>query len=81
MKTGLVLGGQVKGKLPQGTGKGIYGYRYEKAAGRRVVVQAEADVIRRMFRMAASGCSIHGIAKQLTDEGIPRASAEDAGIH
>jgi site-specific DNA recombinase len=61
----------VQGKLPQGTGKGIYGYRYDKTVGRRVVVQPEADVIRRMFRMAASGCSIHGIAKQLTNEGVP----------
>ncbi len=43
----------VQGKLPQGTGKGIYGYRYNKTVGRRVVVQTEADVIRRMFRMAA----------------------------
>jgi site-specific DNA recombinase len=61
----------VQGKLPQGTGKGIYGYRYDKTMGRRVVVQNEADVIRRMFRMAADGGSIHGIAKRLTDEGIP----------
>jgi len=61
----------VQGKLPQGTGRGIYGYLYDKTTGRRVIVQNEVDVIRRMFRMAASGCSIHGIAKQLTDEGIP----------
>jgi len=61
----------VQGKLPQGTGKGAYGYRYDKSTGKRVVVQAEAEVIRKIFRMAASGCSVHGIAKQLTDEGIP----------
>jgi len=61
----------VQGKLPQGTGKGAYGYRYDMSTGKRMVVQTEADVIRKIFRMAGSGCSVHGIAKELTDEGTP----------
>ena len=32
------------GKLPQATGKGIYGYRYDKETGKREVVGDQAEV-------------------------------------
>lgn len=62
------------GKLPQGTGRGMYGYRYEggkDGSGKRVVVDQEAQVVRRMFQLASEGFSAHRIAKALNIDDIP----------
>ena len=62
------------GKLPQGTGRGMYGYRYEggrDGSGKRVVVEREAQVVRRMFRLASEGFSPHRIATVLNADDIP----------
>src|SRR5438477_643879 len=37
----------------------------------RVVVEAEAAVIRRAFQLCAAGVGLERIAKQLNDEGLP----------
>ena len=37
------------GKLPQGAGKGLYGYRYNATTGRREVEERQAVVVRRLF--------------------------------
>ena len=58
------------GKLPQATGKGIYGYRYDKETGKREVVGDQAEVIQRMFTQFVGGASIVGLANSLNEEGI-----------
>jgi len=58
------------GKLPQGTGRGAFGYHYDPATGRRTIVETEAKVVRRIFDMASEGYSFHGIAQLLNKEGI-----------
>ena len=40
------------GKLPQGTGIGIYGYSWDKTTGKRQIIDHEADTVRKMFNMA-----------------------------
>ena len=34
------------GKLPQGTGKGIYGYQYDAKSGWREIVDERANIVR-----------------------------------
>jgi site-specific DNA recombinase len=59
-----------KGKLPQGTGIGIFGYKWDKTAGRRVIIDHEADVVRKIFNMSMIGISTNRIAISLNDSGI-----------
>lgn len=59
------------GKLPQGTGKGLYGYRYESATGRRVICPDQGIVVRRVFESFLNGASCHGLAVALNREGVP----------
>lgn len=59
------------GKLPQGTGVGVYGYEWKRDEKRRVVLEREAMVVRRMFEMVAQGKSCFGIARTLNESGIP----------
>ncbi len=58
------------GRLPQGTGRGMYGYRYNPSTGRREVVPSQAVVVHRVFGEFASGASIVGLANALNDDGI-----------
>ena len=66
------------------TGGHCYGYRNVQVEGgvRLEVVEAEAGVIRRIFEMAACGCSLKKIAKALNSEEVtpprPRVSRQDA---
>lgn len=60
-----------KGMLPQGTGKGAYGYRYDPATGRRRVVESEASVVRQIFGWTIEGASFHAIAQRLNGGGVP----------
>lgn len=66
-----------RGLMPQGTGRGIYGYRYHPkdeehpAAGKRTIEEDEAEVVRRIFDMCVQGASFHGIAQTLNREGVP----------
>lgn len=59
------------GRLPQGTGRGIYGYRYNAATARREAVESQATVVRRLFEDFAGGASISGLTNSLNKEGIP----------
>jgi site-specific DNA recombinase len=59
------------GRLPQGTGRGIYGYQYEIGVGRRTVHPGQAETVRRIFDEFASGMAINAIARSLNDERIP----------
>jgi site-specific DNA recombinase len=63
------LGRALAGKIPGGK---AYGYRLVKdASGERQVNEAEALVVRRIFREFAAGKSPRAIAKALNAEGIP----------
>jgi len=59
------------GKLPQGTGIGIYGYRWLKDDKKRIPLEHEAKVVQRMFEMVANGNSCFKIARMLNEESIP----------
>ena len=59
------------GKLPQATGRGIYGYRYDPATGTRHVEPQEATIVLEIFESFANSASCHGIATSLNARGIP----------
>jgi site-specific DNA recombinase len=64
------------GKLPQGTGIGIYGYQWIKEHKKRIAIEREAAVVRRMFEMVAGGDSCFKIARTLNEESIPTKSGK-----
>ena len=59
------------GRIPQATGRGMYGYHYDPTAGRRLVNGEQAAVVRRIFEDFVEGASIMGITNALNEEGIP----------
>lgn len=59
------------GRLPQGTGYGMYGYRYDPASGRRTVHEAEAAIVRRVFERYLDTQSFSAISNELNDAGVP----------
>ena len=59
------------GRIPQGTGRGMYGYIYNSTTGHREIVESQAVVVRRLFEEFAAGASIVGLANRLNDEEIP----------
>jgi len=59
-----------EGRLPNGTGIGIYGYAWEKTTGKRLIIEDEATVVQTIFRMALDGLSVNRIATQLNSQGI-----------
>lgn len=59
-----------QGKLPQGTGIGIYGYRWDKTAGKRIIIQSEAKIVQKVFAMARQGVSVNQIAIDLNKHKI-----------
>lgn len=63
------------GKLPQGTGIGIYGYQWIKEYKKRIPIEREAKIVRRMFEMVAEGYSCFKIARILNEEGVTTKSS------
>ena len=59
-----------EGRLPQGTGIGIYGYDWDKVSGKRTIIEEEAKIVEKVFRMALKGVSINQIAIALNKKGI-----------
>ncbi len=59
-----------EGRLPQGTGIGFYGYNWDKATGKRTIIEEEAKIVEKVFRMALKGVSINQIAIELNKQGI-----------
>ena len=59
------------GRLPQGTGKGCYGYRYDLKAGRREIADEQASNVRLIFEQFINSASCSRIAKELNDKGVP----------
>ena len=64
------------GKMPQGTGIGIYGYQWIKEYKKRIPIESEAKVVQRMFEMVADSVSCFKIARTLNQEGIPTKSGK-----
>ena len=58
------------GKLPQGTGIGIYGYKWDKSAGKRMIIPHEAKVVQKIFNMTINGESTNQIAISLNKAGV-----------
>ncbi len=63
-----------RGQLPQGTGRGLYGYKWDKATKKRIPIEFEARVMERVFTMVAEGMSRFNIARVLNQKGIPTKS-------
>jgi hypothetical protein len=63
-----------KGMLPQGTGIGKYGYRWDTKEKRRVPIDYEVEVLQKMFAMIDDGASTFGVARALNDLRIPSKS-------
>lgn len=59
------------GKLPQGTGIGIYGYKWDKESKKRISLEHETKVVQRMFEMVAHGDSCFKIARTLNEASVP----------
>ena len=59
------------GRLPQGTGAGLFGYHYDTTTKTRRTNIDQVRVVRRIFAMAAEGTSVHGIAAILNWGKIP----------
>jgi len=59
-----------EGKLPQGTGIGIYGYQWDKTTGRRTIIEHEAKVVQKVFTLVLQGFSFHKIALELNKASI-----------
>ncbi len=59
------------GKIPQGTGKGIYGYSYNRETGKREIIPDQARVVRRIFEDFVSIGSLVAVANRLNESGIP----------
>jgi len=66
-----------EGKLPQGTGVGIYGYSWEQATKRRIIKVDEAEIVKEIFIMAATGHSFISIARNLNERCVPTKSSVD----
>ena len=64
------------GRLPQGTGIGIYGYQWIKEYKKRIPIEREAKIVKRMFEMVANGASCFKVARTLNEESIPTKSGK-----
>ncbi len=69
-----------EGKLSQGTGIGIYGYQWNKTAGKRTIIEHEAKVVQEMFTMALQGVSFNKIAIELNKQSHQSLSQGLCGI-
>lgn len=59
------------GKLPQSTGRGLYGYTYNRDTGHREVEATQAAVVRRIYEHYAATRSFSAVANELNDQGVP----------
>ena len=61
-----------KGRMP--VGRAPYGYGYDKMTKTRYVIEEQANIVRRVFLMRASGMQFRTIAGTLNKEGIRTAN-------
>ena len=64
------------GKIPQATGQGIYGYRYNQETGQRVIDNAQSLIVRRIFERFCSGDTCNRIAVDFNSDAIPAFSGK-----
>ena len=60
-----------KGQMPTGTGKGIYGYKWDKENKKRIPLEMETRVVERIFESIANHEGYFNTARKLNDLGIP----------
>ena len=58
------------GRMPNGTGRGLFGYDYDPVTKTRVINEAEAVIVKLMFDLALGGAFCNGIARHLRKLGI-----------
>lgn len=63
-----------RGVLPQGTGIGLYGYKWDSKNKRRIPLEHEAKVVQKIFKMIDDGTGFFNIARSLNEQGIPTKS-------
>lgn len=59
------------GRLPNGTGSGLYGTDYDPLLKIRIINEVEAAVVRLIFQWASEGVSCYEIARRLNESAIP----------
>jgi site-specific DNA recombinase len=59
------------GRLPQGTGKGCYGYRYSPSTGTRSIDAVQGAVVRGAFEGYIATGSFSAVARELNASGLP----------
>ena len=62
------------GRIPQGTGKGIYGYSYNRETGHREIDAYQAAVVQRIFERYADTQSYSAVSNELNGAGVPSMS-------
>ncbi len=60
-----------QGRIPQGTGKAIYGYCYDQETGQREIEEAQAAIVSKMFDLFCNGQGCSKIAGGLNRDGVP----------
>ena len=58
------------GKIPQGTGKGCYGYHYNQATGKREINEYQAMVVRQIFQRYTETRSFSAVSQELNQAGV-----------
>ncbi len=58
------------GRIPQGFGRGCYGYVYNRQTGHRDIEPFQAEVVRRIFHRYAETRSYSKVSNELNDGGI-----------
>ncbi len=59
-----------EGRLPQGTGKGIYGYDWNKTTGHRIINDSESKTVRYIYNSVIKGDSFNKIAVNLNKDTV-----------
>lgn len=59
------------GRIPQATGKGFYGYSYDRQTGKRTVIASQAEIVLRIYGQFVAGLSLSGVARRLNDDLVP----------
>ena len=59
------------GRIPQGTGKGCYGYSYNRSTGKREIDEYQALVVRQIFQRYLETRSFSAVSQELNQAGIP----------
>jgi len=63
-----------RGVLPQGTGIGLYGYKWDSKNKKRIQLDFEAKIVQKIFTMLDEGSGFFNIARALNEQGIPTKS-------